>query len=158
MREKALRLGAVSPTAAHADTFALHAAFADELREAFPLLPGQSGAVFALGPESRCLDYVSRPDAFARLYPKLLAGYALDAAGAVTRGPVARERLEAFVASVARARPQRQPSEGLGDDLRVDAPGVLASGLELEGELLQLSAFDRSRARTATIASPSRRR
>ena len=133
VREKALRLGAVSPTAAHADTF-------------------------ALGTESVCLDYVSRPDAFARLYPKLLAGYALDAAGAAPREPVGAERLEAFVASVARSRPRRQPSEGLGEDVRLEADGVLASGLALEGELLQLSAFSRPGGRATTIASPSRRR
>ena len=38
----------------------------------------QSGALLALG-DKLCLDYVSRPEAFARLYPKLLEGYLLDA-------------------------------------------------------------------------------
>ena len=45
------------------------------LRQAFPLVPGQSGAALALGDGQLCLDYVSRPAAFARLYPKLLDGY-----------------------------------------------------------------------------------
>jgi hypothetical protein len=33
------------------------------------------------------------------------------------------------------------PSVGLGDDLRLLGPGVLGSGLALEGETIQLSAF-----------------
>jgi hypothetical protein len=40
---------------------------------------GQSGALFALGETRLCLEYLSRPAAFARLYPKLLEGYLLDA-------------------------------------------------------------------------------
>ena len=46
--------------------------------QAFAPAPGQCGAVFALG-DTLCLDYVSRPDAFVSLYPKLRAGYLLDA-------------------------------------------------------------------------------
>jgi len=34
--------------------------------------------LLALG-EDLCLDYVSQPEAFSRLYPKLRAGYLLDA-------------------------------------------------------------------------------
>ena len=49
------------------------------LRGAFPLQPGQSGALWLALGERICLDYVSRPEAFARLYPKLLEGYLLDA-------------------------------------------------------------------------------
>ena len=73
----AARLGVDSPTRAQADIY--HARpTPDDLRDAFPLVPGQSGALLALG-DKVCLDYVSRPDAFARIYPKLLAGYLLDA-------------------------------------------------------------------------------
>ena len=35
----------------------------------------------------------------------------------------------------------RQPSAALGADLRIKAAGVMASGLELDGEVLQLSAY-----------------
>src|SRR5919197_1181698 len=64
-----------SPTRAHADIYRERPT-PDGLRDAFPLVPGQSGALLALG-DRLCLDYVSRPDAFARLYPKLLEGYLL---------------------------------------------------------------------------------
>ena len=76
---RANELRVSSRTGASGDTYrALRPALA-ELESAFPLQPGQCGAVLALG-EDLCLDAVSRPGAFARLYPKLRTGYLLDAA------------------------------------------------------------------------------
>src|SRR5712691_7487039 len=74
---KADRLGVHSPTRAQADIYRERPT-PDDMRGAFPLVPGQSGALLALG-DKLCIDYVSRPVAFARLYPKLLEGYLLDA-------------------------------------------------------------------------------
>ena len=45
---------------------------------AFALTPGQWHTVLGIG-DDLCLDAVSRPDAFALLWPKLRAGYLLDA-------------------------------------------------------------------------------
>jgi hypothetical protein len=36
---------------------------------------------------------------------------------------------------------RREPSVGLGDDVRVSAKGLVGSGLELDAELMQLSAY-----------------
>ncbi len=74
----ARRLGVSSPTGASADAFDAHRGALTGLEQAFPALPGQCGAVLALG-DDRCLDAVSRPDAFAHLWPKLRTGYLLDA-------------------------------------------------------------------------------
>jgi hypothetical protein len=49
--------------------------------------------------ERLCLDYVSRPDAFARLYPKLLEGYLLDALEVVEGRPAGD--FDAFIAAIA---------------------------------------------------------
>jgi len=48
------------------------------LEDAYPAQPGQCGALLGLGPDL-CSGHVSRPDAFSRLWPKLRAGYLLDA-------------------------------------------------------------------------------
>jgi hypothetical protein len=85
-----------------------------------------------------CLDYVSRPDAFARLYPKLLDGYLLDALEHLDEKAA---YVEPFVDSVSEARRSRRPSVALGDDLRLRGDTVVGSGLELRGELIQLSAY-----------------
>jgi len=112
-----------------------------DLRAALPLEPGQAGALVALGPDLLCLDYLSRPDAFARLYPKLLDGYLLDAIEQLDVASVDRARLEGFVGAVTAAPRRREPSPGLGEDVRLCEKGLVGSGLELDGELLQLSAF-----------------
>ena len=156
VRSTADRIGASSPTGAHADTFATREDDLGALRGAFPPAPGQCGAVFALG-ESLCLDYVSRPEAWTRLYPKLLDGYLLDALGRLDGKPAAG--VEEFVAAIARATSRREPSAGRGEDLRLAGDRVIGSGLELDGELLQLSAFTGEAGPSdARIARPSRRR
>jgi hypothetical protein len=84
----------------------------------------------------------------------------LDALERLDR-PVASEgQVSGFVAEVTSAERTRRPSAGLGADLRLETANVIGSGLELEGELLQLSAFTSGReSRTfGTIARPSRRR
>jgi hypothetical protein len=139
--EKSVRLGAFSPTGAQAHIFAARGRELAGLRGAFPLEPGQSGAVVALGSGLLCLDWVSRQEAFARLYPKLLDGYLLDAIERLDGEPAPSGRVEAFVGATLQAPRRREPSVGLGEDVRVSAKGLVGSGLELDGELLQLSAY-----------------
>jgi hypothetical protein len=160
VQDKATRMGVHSPTAANADVFRHHQARLRELEDAFPLEPGQSGALLALGDEL-CLDWVSRPDAFSVLWPKLRAGYLLDALEQLDGHPTPVERIGGFADEVTEAPTAHQPSAGLGSDLRLRGPGVIGSGLQLDGELLQLSAFtsDDGGARAfGRIARPSSRR
>lgn len=159
VREKNLRMDVHSRTGASADAYRRWQDPLVELERAFPLQPGQAGALLALG-DDLCLDYVSRPDAFERLYPKLLRGYMLDALERLDRPAASEETVAEFVREAISAKSTRRPSAGLGEDLRLESAGVLGSGLELEDELLQLSAFSNAREwRThGRIARPSRRR
>jgi hypothetical protein len=104
-----------------------------------------------------CLDYVSQPQAFARVYPKLLEGYLLDAIESLD-GKAAGDP-EGFLTAIADAPRSRGDSAGLGEDVRLRGDRLVGSGLELDGELLQLCAFstDNRGARTR-IDRPSRRR
>ena len=107
------------------------------------------------------LDLVSRPDAFARLWPKLRAGYLLDALEGLDGKLVPADEIRAFVDAIGGADEARQPSAGLGADVRLRGEGVIGSGLELDGELIQLSAFgseDGGSRAFGRIARPSRRR
>lgn len=64
-----------------------------------------------------------------------------------------------------RAPARRQPSEGLGQDVRLEGPGIVGSGLEMDGEVLQVTAYvvdqladpQPSAARATHIARPTRR-
>jgi hypothetical protein len=153
------RMDVRSPTGASSAAYEQRQQPIAELERAFPHQPGQSGALLALG-DSFCLDYVSRPDAFERLYPKLLRGYMLDALDRLDRPAVSEQRIVEFVDEVVSAARTRRPSAGLGEDIRFESAGVIGSGLELRDELLQLSAFTSGQDRRTLghIARPSRRR
>jgi hypothetical protein len=143
IEEKQLRMSVDSPTGAARDTFEAYGELLRKLEDAFPLQPGQCGAVLAIG-DDLCLDTVSRPDAFRLLWPKLRAGYLLDALERLDQQPTDADRITGFVDEVADAVVTRGPSAGLGEDVRLRGPGVIGSGLELDGERIQLSAFTSS--------------
>jgi hypothetical protein len=107
-----------------------------------------------------CLDFVSDPAAFERLYPKLREGYLLDGLGALDGPGCGEEDLAGFLERVGRARGRRQPSVALGEDLRLAGDGVIGSGLTVGDEVVQLSAYAgaESGERLTRIARPSRRR
>lgn len=142
VREKAARLGSRSATLAHADTYAARDGDLAELRGRFPLMAGQSGAVLTLPNGAICFDYLSRPDVFAKLYSKLLEGYLLDAIELVDREP--QDGADDIITALERAECAHSPSVALGVDLRLQAEPVIGSGLALDGELIQLSAFTSS--------------
>ena len=130
------------------------------LEGAFPLAPGQCGAVLALG-DDLCLDAVSRPDAFALLWPKLRAGYLLDALERLDGSATSVERIAAFVDAVSAARVDARAVGRARRGRRLRGTGVIGSGLELDGETIQLSAFtsdDGGEWAFGRIARPSRRR
>jgi hypothetical protein len=70
--------------------------------------------------------------------------------------PTPPERQRGFLDSTERAATARSASPGLGEDVRLSGEGVLGSGLELKGELLQLCAVT-SRGPEGRLARPSRR-
>jgi hypothetical protein len=158
--EKQARMSVASPTGANRDTFEAYGDGLRKLEDAFPPEPGQCGAVLAIG-DALCLDIVSRPAVFTVLWPKLRAGYLLDALERLDQRPADIERIGGFVDEVADAPATRGPSAGIGEDVRLRGPGVIGSGLELDGELIQLSAFtssDGGERAFGRIARPSRRR
>lgn len=134
------RLGVPSPPHAARDAFVAHEPAIAALEGAFAAEPGQCGAVLGIA-DTLCLDVVSRPDAFARLWPKLRKGYLLDALECLDCRPTRPERLRGFVDEVADAPVRRRANVGRGVALRGEGPGIVATGIALDGELLQLSAF-----------------
>jgi hypothetical protein len=156
---KANRLQAAAPTRAQADIFTSRDDELRALRQAFPPVAGQSGTILALGRDTLTLDYVSQPHAFQLLYPKLLDGYLLDAVECVDGQAADRAALESFIERIEAAPRSRRRTVGLGDDVRLRAERVVGSGLEVDDELVQLSAFssDDSGEVQTRVARPSRR-
>jgi hypothetical protein len=74
---------------------------------------------------------------FERVYPKLLAGYVYDALESVGETVPA----EQVLATLRRCLAKRGPSVALGEDVRIEGKGAIATGLALDSELVQISAY-----------------
>ncbi|MCZ7537542.1 MAG: hypothetical protein M5T61_17650 [Acidimicrobiia bacterium] len=121
------RMSVDSPTGASSDLYDAHRRDLRALEDAFPAQPGQCGAILGLG-DDLCVDLVSRPDAFERLWPKLRAGYLLDALERLGRSrrrsppcprvPRPGRGRRALDAAVGRARRRSPASRRARDRLR----------------------------------------
>jgi hypothetical protein len=101
----------------------------------------QVGAVAFVGGEPAVLDLVSRAEVFASLLPRLARGYALDSLRAVEAPEPSEAVAVRFLHAALDAQRHSLPTPGMGRGVRLDAPDVVGSGLECEGELVQLCAF-----------------
>lgn len=162
---KAERHDVASATGAIHDVFESRRGRLSELTGAINLRDGQTGTLVAIDGQIAVFDWVSRPAVFAGLHAPLVQGYALDAiehdgAGAPTAGEA-----EGLLSLALDNDPARSAGVGLGQDLRFEGNGVEGAGLEIQGEMVQLTAFANVTAesapaarRTARVGRPSRRR
>lgn len=132
-------LDAVSPTEAQEAMYERHAPSLDNFVAALPRLPSQAGVLVGIGGQLVCLDYVSRPDVFAGLYPKLLRGYALEALGQ-PEGKLRPREVASFLRRLERAERRVSQPTGAGTERRLVGE-VLGSELAAHGEVIALGAF-----------------
>jgi hypothetical protein len=141
--EKAARMRHHSETGAMADLFRDAEQDVDAYVKAFTAVPGEVGALFALGGKVVGLEVFLSPDTFAKLLPKLIRSYALDAIeipGDQSPLPAADSAVS-FLKQLAAAEVQAAPTVGLGRTLRLKATGAVGIGLQAEEGLVHLAAF-----------------
>jgi len=115
----------------------------DEYVAAFPPVAGQVGAIFALGAEVRGAEAFDHPDTLRGLLAKVVRSWALDALdlGPGTHAVPAPEAARGFLDRVANATIRRNPSAGLGEDLRIEGNRLTGGALVHEDRLVHLCAF-----------------
>lgn len=133
----------LSPTDALQDT---RAGLSQRLEE-FEDLPerlseGTRGVVVALGGNPVLLEVLAGPRSFARVFRKLLAGYALGALEHAGEGERPDPSLaRSFVSEVAAAPQERHPAVGEGEDVRFEAESASGYALVADGRVLHAAAF-----------------
>jgi len=134
-----------SPTAALSAVFERHMPAIEESVRAFGCVPLQRGACFEVEGGLRGMEVFDRADTCARLLPKLVRGYAIDALArrggaspAVWRSAAA---VTAFLGDIAASRVDRFSAVGMGLDLRFDGPGVAGGALVAGDRVVHLVAF-----------------
>ena len=94
--------------------------------------PEQTGVVVTVGGRAVAFDGFDKPETLARLWPRLVRGYAMEALGEPER-QMEREAAERFVATIGSARVTAHDAVGLGTEVVLTDPGVVAGALVWEG-------------------------
>jgi len=140
---KAARMDVRSETGAMADLFQHAEKDLEAYAQAFSAAPRQAGAIFGLGGQVVGLEVLFSPDTFAKLLPKLVRSYALDAIeipGDHSLPPPADSAVS-FLRQVAAAEVREFPAVGLGKTLRLQVNGTVGVGLWAEEALVHVAAF-----------------
>jgi len=140
---KCMDMGVEAPTSAMADVFEQHHTRVEDYVGAFSAQSGQTGAVFAIGDKIEGLELFDCAETLADMLPKLIRSYAIDAIETVEthrRNPSAVSA-DAFISRLARAEIETYPAIGLGTEVGMAAPGVIAGGLVAEERVVHLAAF-----------------
>ena len=109
-------------------------------------LPGQVGAVFAIGGQVAGVELFDAADTLAKLLPKLVDSYLLDAlerdgGSAEARAPSLQD-VRALLERIAAAQPAVYTAVAKGVDLRIEQPELHAAALADGERLVHLSAFE----------------
>jgi hypothetical protein len=135
---------AAAPTGAMSDVYDHVAGDVRDFRTAFQAVPRQVGAVFAIDGRPVGLELFDATGTFASTLGRLVESYALDAierpriASPVPDGASA----EAFLARAAAARAEVAKAVGEGEDVRLEAPGLVGEALVAGGRVVHLSVLE----------------
>jgi len=170
LSSKSARMEARSETSAMSEIYETRKAelkqFADHLKP----VENQVGVIFLINGSVAGLDLFDKSETLAKLMPKLVESYALDAIdprakAAKGESSDAQKTVEAFLEDVKQAQAAKSPSVGLGEDCRLSNGSVTGGGLVVDGLLVHLGVFpgtgeteDESQGRSASLVRASRRR
>lgn len=133
----------MSPTSAMACLYSENRRGLQDYLDAFSADPNQVGAVFAIGDRVAGVEFFDSPVTFAKLLPKIVGSYAIDALEIVDKesaAPHARE-VQGFLNQIAETEMECYPALGLGEDVRVAGEGLAGGGLILEEEVIHFAGF-----------------
>jgi hypothetical protein len=88
-----------------------------------------NGVAFAYGGRIAGMDLFDLPATLARLLPKIVRAYAIDAMEESGAGDVDRAAVEKWLRSASAARMEEYDSPGLGSDVRVEGDVVIGAAL-----------------------------
>jgi len=138
-----------SPSAAMADVFASRSQSLADYVAAFPLRENQTGLAALTGGRVVGVDFVSRPEAYRVLHPRLVKSYALEAMAEGSSRPGGEKGKDPaalaaeFIRAAAAAEGDRHSSTGLGWDWRLAGDNIVGSALVYRKTVIHTAFFRR---------------
>jgi hypothetical protein len=142
--DKSASLGVFSDSSAMADIYHQREDRLQAFEGGFKPLPGQVGAVVAIGSRVAGAEVFDSSTTFAKFLRKLIGSYALDAIeeGEDAGAAPSLEQVRAFLKTLEEAPAERFAALGEGEDLRLSAPKLQGAALAVGGEVVHLAAFE----------------
>lgn len=135
-------------TQSMSDTQYLHKAYEDtettlgDILGQLTMPEGASGVVFAYGGQIVGFDLFDQSATLAKLWPKLVRAYGIDAVYAPAEpAPVTRDQVLAWLHGVVQAKEESFKSPGVGDDVRMEGPTLVGAGLLVEQQPVHVEVF-----------------
>jgi hypothetical protein len=107
--------------------------------------PGQTGVLCFIGARPVALDAFDRPETLARLWPRMVSGYALDALRSEAAA-VDDRAVQDFLDTAAAAEITSHVGVGLGTELVVTGAKIVGHALAWEEGILHVALFGREAA------------
>lgn len=129
---------AAASTMSMNDAYGAAAADLAGYQAAFRAAPRQRGAVIAVDGEVAGIELFDSADAFAKLLPKLVRAYAIDAieTARVDAPSATEEAAMRFLERIKAAAVERYKAVGEGEDLRIAGDGVAGGALGWEARVV----------------------
>jgi hypothetical protein len=137
----------MAETGSHSDTLMLQQVYEDTEKALAPVAEqlkapeGANGAVFAYGGRIAGFDLFDQSATLAKLWPKLVRAYAVDAWAEAEAAPVTRDAVREWLRGAPGATEQKFKSPGLGEDVRMEGATLSAAGLVLDDHPIHIEAF-----------------
>jgi hypothetical protein len=139
-------MGSASPSRAFDQVYQDNAARLNDLSSRLRPPEGCHGVLFAVAGQIEGADIFDQPATLAKLWTKLVRGYALDAMelGESKAPPITTEDGLRWLQAAAGAETESYPSPGIGRDVRLEATAMSGSALVVDKQAVHLELFAES--------------
>jgi hypothetical protein len=152
--EVSRKLGAmksVSPSHALDQAYDDHCVSLSDLLAQLRVPQDSCGAAFVVGGRIAGVDLFDKPATLAKMFPKLIRSYAIDALEVPQAAtPIGREQVGSWLRSAARAHAEPFKSPGLGYDIRLQGADIVGAGLVIEEHPVHVELFTQEQAAAGT--------
>jgi hypothetical protein len=143
---KLTKMGSTSPSSALHQAYEDHQTRLGDILDQLRVPEGCCGVAFVLGGRIAGVDLFDKPETLAKLWPKLVRAYAIDALEEPesTEAVLTPEALGQWLRSATVAKLEPFKSPGLGDDVRLEAPNLVGAGLVVQEHPVHVELFAES--------------